>query len=100
MEIIILSVIGLVVVVVIIAIKLQQEENTPVREHIGTVVAKRQDVFGGRYAGSFYFVTFEFADKTRRELALSGKSYGLLVEGDHGVVETKGTTFRGFRRFS
>lgn len=99
MEIIIFSVIGLIVVFVIIGIKLKQEQDMPVLEHIGTVVAKRQDVFGGRYAGSFYFVTFEFADKTRRELALSGKSYGLLVEGDHGVVKYKGNRFWGFDRF-
>ncbi len=100
MEIIIFSVIGLVVVVVIIAIKLQQEENTPVREHIGTVVAKRQHVSGLNLLISSYYVTFEFDDGTRREFAVSDKSYGLLIEGDHGVVETKGTTFRGFRRFS
>jgi hypothetical protein len=63
------------------------------------VVTKRQYVGGGSGATSTtYYVTFEFADRGRRELRLSPKEYGLLVEGDAGTLHSQGSWFKGFDR--
>ncbi|QVY62062.1 DUF2500 domain-containing protein [Cytobacillus gottheilii] len=45
-----------------------------------------------------YYVTFEFESGDRSELHLSGKEYGLLSEGDSGVLDFQGTRYLGFER--
>ncbi|WP_338030915.1 DUF2500 domain-containing protein [Fervidibacillus halotolerans] len=45
-----------------------------------------------------YFVTFEFESGDRKEFKLSGKDYGMLAEGDFGMLTFKGTRYLGFER--
>lgn len=45
-----------------------------------------------------YYVTFEFAGGDRMELRVPDREYGLMAEGDHGVVTFQGTRFIGFER--
>ncbi|MGD6778147.1 DUF2500 domain-containing protein [Sutcliffiella horikoshii] len=45
-----------------------------------------------------YFVTFEFESGVRSEFHVSGKEYGLLSEGDNGVLSFQGTRYLGFER--
>ncbi|UAL47962.1 DUF2500 domain-containing protein [Sutcliffiella horikoshii] len=45
-----------------------------------------------------YFVTFEFESGDRLEFHVSGKEYGLLSEGDYGVLSFQGTRYLGFQR--
>lgn len=78
----------------------QEEIARPAR-----VVGKRTSVSGGGGSGDHhfatstaYFVTFEFDDGTRQELTVKGPEYGLLVEGDQGLLRSKGTWYRGFDR--
>lgn len=47
-----------------------------------------------------YFATFEFPDGSREEFRLQGEAYGLLSEGDSGLLRTQGTWFQGFDRNS
>jgi hypothetical protein len=64
------------------------------------VVAKRAEIGGyprGR-TSTAYFVTFQFDDGSRREFRLSGAQFGLLVEGDAGLLSWQGTAYRGFDR--
>ncbi|RDW20264.1 DUF2500 domain-containing protein [Oceanobacillus arenosus] len=45
-----------------------------------------------------YFVTFEFESGDRSEFHLSGNEYGLLSEGDIGMLSFQGTRYLGFER--
>jgi hypothetical protein len=71
------------------------------------VVAKRTHV--QVHAGSqhttahgttYYYCTFEFENGERLEYAVGAGTYGLLVENDHGYLDTKGSLFWDFRRQS
>ncbi|TYP79538.1 DUF2500 domain-containing protein [Paenibacillus methanolicus] len=65
------------------------------------VVAKRTEVWGGSgemSASTNYYVTFEFIDGARVELPVKGPEYGLLAEGDAGVLTHQGSRYKGFRR--
>ncbi len=76
----------------------------PVRSQEARVVAKRAEIRGtgsthrrGR-AWTSYYCTFETPQGYRTEVQVSGPEYGLLVEGDSGVLTYQGTWFRGFQR--
>lgn len=48
-----------------------------------------------------YFVTFEFLDDgSRIEFRLPDKQYGLIAEGDFGILNYQGTQFNAFERTS
>jgi hypothetical protein len=36
---------------------------------------------------TFYYLTFEFTDGSREEFGVTGEEYGLLAEGDRGMVQ-------------
>ena len=70
-----------------------------------TVVSKRQEMFRrrtrrARLHGSYtvYYATFQVESGDRMELQLDGSQYGLLVEGDAGMLTFQGTRFLDFRR--
>ncbi|MFC4101796.1 DUF2500 domain-containing protein [Paenibacillus xanthanilyticus] len=70
-------------------------------EQPARVVAKRSEVWGGSgemSASTNYYVTFEFHDGARIELPVKGSEFGLLAEGDAGVLTHQGTRYKGFRR--
>lgn len=74
------------------------------------IVAKRTNVsrhhhhhHGAGHVGhtstsTTYFVTFQFASGDRMELHVSGREYGMLVEGDRGDLTFQGTRYLGFMR--
>lgn len=71
------------------------------------VVAKRENVSVHHHHGSgaghttrstTYYATFEFDGGDRSELRLSGQEYGLLAEGDAGLLTFQGTRFVDFQR--
>jgi hypothetical protein len=65
------------------------------------VVAKRPLVSGGgndSSASTTYFATFEFTDGSREEFRVPGKDYGMMAEGDHGLLTRQGTWFTRFER--
>ena len=45
-----------------------------------------------------YYVTFEVESGDRMELRVDGDEYGLLVEGDQGLLTFQGTRYLGFER--
>lgn len=49
-------------------------------------------------SSSSYYVTFEFPNGERTELRVPRGEYGLLVEGDVGVLSYKGTRYLSFER--
>ena len=72
------------------------------------VVAKRTNVTRHHHAGAnnmhhnhtstTYYVTFQVESGDRMELHVSGQEYGLLVEGDEGMLSFQGTRYLGFER--
>jgi hypothetical protein len=70
----------------------------PLVEREAFVVSRRQQVRGHKATRTYYFVTFQFRDGSREELEMEGPQYGLLAEGDTGVLHTQGTWFKGFAR--
>lgn len=76
-------------------------QTSPVEERYATVMAKRTQVSGGghdHHAHTSYYVTFQFDDGGRLELPVNGSDYGVLVEGDTGLLNWQGTRFNGFAR--
>ena len=71
-----------------------------VRSAEARVLTKRPEVvmFRHRSSSTVYHVAFEFADGARREFRVSGPEFGVLVEGDAGLLAWQGTRYRGFRR--
>lgn len=47
---------------------------------------------------TWYYATFEMESGDRMEVALSGKEYGMLAEGDVGNLTFQGTRYLGFER--
>lgn len=78
-----------------------KNNNSPLENKQAHIISKRLQVSGGSENHSThtsYYVTFEFTDGDRKEFQLSGSQYGLLVEGDRGIICYQGTRFKGFQR--
>ena len=72
-----------------------------------TIVEKRSDVH--RYpvstgkvqtmhTSTYYYATFQVESGDRMELAVSGAEYGMLAEGDRGMLTFQGTQYLNFHR--
>ena len=56
---------------------------------------------GHHHGSSSYYVTFQFRSGDRAEIQVPPREFGLLAEGDEGVVILQGTRFIHFdRRYS
>ena len=87
-----------------------RNNNSPVQTVEAQVVTKRMKVsgFGRTMAGgntintmgsstrTHYFVTFELEKGNRLELGVKDAEYGMLAEGDRGVLSFQGTRYLGF----
>ncbi|AGX02976.1 hypothetical protein B14911_15800 [Bacillus sp. NRRL B-14911] len=86
----------------------QKNEQSPRLSVTAAVKSKRTDVSRRSHAhhenhhhvssSTRYYVTFEFNSGDRSEFHVSGKEYGLLAEGDFGVLTFQGTRYLGFER--
>ena len=52
------------------------------------------------HTSTTYYLTFEVASGDRMELFVPSVEYGLLVEGDEGILSFQGTRYLGFERKS
>ena len=78
-----------------------RNNNSPVETYEAVVVAKRTEVSGGgndTMASTSYFVTFELESGQRIELRAKANQYGMIAEGDRGVLTCQGTRFLDFER--
>ncbi len=82
-----------------------KNNNSPRLTVQATVVSKRGDVTHHHDANTHavhtsttYYVTFQVASGDRMELHVSGREYGMLVEGDSGNLTFQGTRYLGFER--
>lgn len=79
--------------------------NVPAR-----ICAKRASTHTSHHAGGTdgmhahhttstnYYATFEFENGDRKEFRIKSREYGLLVEGDSGMLTFQGTRYLGFER--
>ena len=52
------------------------------------------------HTSTTYYVTFEVESGDRMELLVPATEYGILVEGDEGILRFQGTRYLGFERKS
>ena len=45
-----------------------------------------------------YYITFQTKSGERIEFSVEDSEYGLLIEGDEGVLSYQGTRYLGFKR--
>lgn len=81
-----------------------KNSNSPKETLSVQVVSKRVHSWahGGsnmhRSARTSYYATFELENGDRKELPISGRTYGEIVEGDVGMLTFQGTRFLNFER--
>ena len=66
-----------------------------------TVVAKRSDVhreIETMHTFTSYYVTFQVESGDRMEFEISDMEYGMLAEGDQGMLTFQGTRYLSFQR--
>ena len=98
-----LLVIGMFVVTAVKGIgEWNKNNNSPRLIVPAVIVTKRTNVHrsGGEHhhTTTTYYVTFEVESGDRMELRVDGDEYGLLVEGDTGLLTFQGTRYLGFER--
>ncbi len=75
--------------------------NSPKLTVPAKVVTKRTENSVGSdnpSASTWYYATFQVDSGDRIELALNGSQYGMLADGDLGMLTFQGTRYGGFER--
>lgn len=75
--------------------------NSPRLTVPAQVKTKRTNTRGGSgdsSARTTYYVTFQVESGDRMELQMSGEDYGMLADGDLGILTFQGTRYLGFER--
>lgn len=85
-----------------------KNNNSPRLTVSAVVVSKRTDVLHHRYGGvnehhrhhtsTSYYITFQVDSGDRMEFYVTGQEYGMLIEGDQGMLSFQGTRYLGFER--
>ena len=85
-----------------------KNNNSPRLTVPAVVVSKRTDVSHHHHDGvnehhhhhtsTSYYITFQVDSGDRMELHVIGQEYGMLIEGDQGMLSFQGTRYLGFER--
>lgn len=83
-----------------------KNNNSPRLTVPATVIAKRTNVSHHHHGSGVhhtthsttYYVTFQVESGDRMELHMTGPEFGMLVEGDKGMLTFQGTRYFGFER--
>lgn len=62
-------------------------------------VVDKRTAYEGATGYSYHYITFEFDDRTRKELLIKPDQFGLIVVGDTGELTYRGERFIAFKRF-
>ena len=103
--------IGMFIVIAVKGISQWNKNNHSPRLTVpATIVAKRTNVshhhhhnHGGTGMhhtthSTTYYVTFQVESGDRMELHVAGHEFGMLIEGDRGMLTFQGTRYLGFER--
>lgn len=93
---------GIIVFTIISAISRGIKNNNSPRLNVNALVVTKRTGHSRNMNNNMYFtryyVTFEVESGDRMELQMTGEEYGLLAEGDRGVLTFQGTRYLGFER--
>lgn len=102
-----LLVFGMFAVILIKSIAQWNKNNHSPRLTVPAVVVSRRTNVSRSHSGTgvhhhhtstTYYVTFQVESGDRMELHMSGQEFGMLVEGDRGLLTFQGTRYLGFER--
>ena len=104
-------VIGMFIVIAVKGISQWNKNNHSPRLTVpATIVAKRTNVSSHHHHdhsgtgmhhtthSTTYYVTFQVESGDRMELHVAGHEFGMLIEGDRGMLSFQGTRYLGFER--
>jgi hypothetical protein len=94
-------VISLIIISIIKGVTQWNNNNhSPIVDVVARVVAKRTAIRGGGETRAYndYYITFEFNSGDRIEIEVKDVNFGMLVEGDQGMLKFQGTRFINFTR--
>ena len=100
-------VIGMFAVILIKGITQWNRNNHSPRLTVPAVVVSRRTNVSHSHSGTdihhhhtstSYYVTFQVESGDRMELHMTGQEFGMLVEGDRGLLTFQGTRYLGFER--
>ena len=97
---------GMFIFIIIRNVKEWSHNNKqPIIPVDSTIISKRTNVSHHHHgdthttsSSTTYYVTFQFDNGERLELRVPGEQYGLMAEGDKGVLSFQGTRFINFER--
>ena len=93
---------GIIIVTMVRGIgEWNKNNHSPKLSVPATVVVKRSDVHRGietMHTFTSYYVTFQVESGDRMEFEASDMEYGMLAEGDRGMLTFQGTRYLNFRR--
>ena len=85
-----------------------KNNNSPRLTVPAVVVSKRTDVSHHHHGGvnehhhhhtsTSCYITFQVDSGDRMEFHVTGQEYGMLIEGDQGMLSFQGTRYLGFER--
>jgi hypothetical protein len=82
--------------------QIEADNRAPQLQVNARVLSRRQSFYGSsvgaQHSSTSHYITFELENGDRMELRLSGAEYGLLVEGDEGVLTYQGSRYVRFER--
>lgn len=102
-----LLVVGVFVfIIVMLVTRWRKNEKSPRLTVPATVVSKRTHLSHSSHShgsmhpssSTYYYVTFQLESGDRMELPVCGNDFGLMVEGDRGMLTFQGTRFLSFDR--
>lgn len=88
---------GPIVVAIILATRHRPADRSSTRAQAEARVVDKRVLTTGA-ADQHYYVTFQFPDGNRAELAVPASEAGFLVIGDEGLLDWQGTRYLGFAR--
>ena len=93
---------GFIVVAIISSIgEWKKNNNSPKLTVPAEVITKRSKTSGGSgnsSASTRYYTTFQVESDARIEFSVTGSEYGMLAEGDLGMLSFQGTRYLDFKR--
>ena len=102
------GIIGLVIYSIVTAVSRSEAaaSGVPARQRLveavrtrAMVVAKRTELYGaGENVATLHYATFELEGGARREFMLNGMQYGLIAEGDVGILVFRDSRILSFAR--
>lgn len=90
----------LIVLAIILALRRRRSVRSVSRMHVEARVVDKRSLIagGGASVDQRCYVTFQFPDGNRVELAVPASEAGMLIVGDEGRLEWEGSSYLGFAR--